>query len=151
MTQRHTFAPLGVLKKSLQVVFSFVFLCGVLCDPLCLNALLLNTKDTKGCTKVHKGLFQQPPGGQKNSGMGQWCRIQDSRQVVTTILGGQGGENQNLIKPLLPCFCPCTPQVKPSCFLQGQDGSFQERVHIRALKQTFAHVSDDVEFSNHLL
>jgi len=27
---------------------------------LCFNALILNTKDTKGCTKVHKGLFQCP-------------------------------------------------------------------------------------------
>jgi len=34
---------------------SFGFLSVVLCDPLCLNEQELNTKDTKGITKVHKG------------------------------------------------------------------------------------------------
>jgi hypothetical protein len=37
-----------------------VFLCVVLCDPLCLSILQLNTKDTKVGTKAHKGLFEQP-------------------------------------------------------------------------------------------
>jgi hypothetical protein len=41
-------------------MFAFVFLCEVLCDPLCFNDLILNTKDTKVNTKAHKGLFQQP-------------------------------------------------------------------------------------------
>jgi hypothetical protein len=27
---------------------------------LCFNDLKINTKDTKGCTKAHKGLFQHP-------------------------------------------------------------------------------------------
>jgi hypothetical protein len=37
-----------------------VFLCEVLCDPLCFNDLILTTKGTKVNTKAHKGLFQQP-------------------------------------------------------------------------------------------
>jgi hypothetical protein len=35
-------------------------LCVVLCDPLCLNELGLNTKGTKVFTKVHKGHFKLP-------------------------------------------------------------------------------------------
>ena len=50
----------GCRKSRLADVFTFVFLCEVLCDPLFLSILQLNTKDTKVCTKVHKGLFQQP-------------------------------------------------------------------------------------------
>jgi hypothetical protein len=32
----------------------------ILCDPLCLNALILNTKDTKGFTKELEVVFRQP-------------------------------------------------------------------------------------------
>jgi hypothetical protein len=46
----------GLYQKSLEMLF---FL-SALCDPLCFNALKLNTMDTKACTKVHKGLLIQP-------------------------------------------------------------------------------------------
>ena len=49
-----------MLKSHLNTVFPFVFLCVVLCDPLCLSILQLNTKEPKVCTKAHKGLFEQP-------------------------------------------------------------------------------------------
>ena len=41
----------------MQFDFSLVVLCAELCDPLCLNALKLNTKGAKGLTKGHKGFI----------------------------------------------------------------------------------------------
>jgi hypothetical protein len=56
---------MGCLKSRSKGLFTFVFLCEVLCDPLCLSILQLNTKDTKVSTKALKGLFLHPhnPGG----------------------------------------------------------------------------------------
>ena len=54
-------SKIGLSKKSIKLGFSLCVLCEALCDPLCLNDLKLNTKDTKVSTKAHKGLFQQPP------------------------------------------------------------------------------------------
>jgi hypothetical protein len=45
-----------------EMLFFLCGLCDALRDPLCLNALKLNTKDTKACTKVHKGLLVEAPG-----------------------------------------------------------------------------------------
>ena len=47
----------AVYKKSNKLCSSLCVLCEALCDPLCSNVLKLNTKDTKVCTKAHKGSF----------------------------------------------------------------------------------------------
>ena len=52
--------PKGLSKKSNKLCSSLCVLCESLCDPLCFNVLKLNTKDTKVCTKAHKGLFRKP-------------------------------------------------------------------------------------------
>ena len=55
--------PRGCLKSLISCVLPLCVLCEALCDPLCFSDLKLNTKGTKVCTKAHKGLFQQPQGG----------------------------------------------------------------------------------------
>jgi hypothetical protein len=49
-----------VSKKLLLIVLSFENLCVNLCDPLWFRDLYFTTKDSKGLTKVHQGLFKQP-------------------------------------------------------------------------------------------